>query len=154
MSKEKKVIPNNVPAYIGHCCPVCGGSLAQLQQGFKVDLPVKGGGYQSVIIYDISYIRADDNYSEVNYVENAYTGKMGMIIIRKTLKDLQEYEQRYNIVRIERSFMINTQHIIYRGSGGLLRLKHVENTDFFVSKNNLPKVNTLLKKWDLPPLKE
>lgn len=62
----------------------------------------------SVLTSKILFLESADNYVYIFYLEN---GKIKRIILRNTLKNLEEMLNSYSILRCHRSYIVNTMHI-------------------------------------------
>ena len=89
---------------------------------------------------DILYLKGADNYVTIYYNDHQ---KLEHIMIRNTLKQLEEELKEYNIIRCHRSFMANMDHIklIEKQKEGLMiRLDHSQPTEIPVSKTYIQEV--------------
>lgn len=68
----------------------------------------KGEVKFSVKINDLIYIKGADNYITIFYSDNA---KLSSIMIRNSMKQVEEDLKQKGIVRCHRSYMVNTKHI-------------------------------------------
>ncbi len=88
-----------------------------------------------VSIDHIIYIQSADNYIEINFFENE---KLRKILIRNSLKKIEETFQNTHIIRCHRSFIINTQMIESakrKSSGFEVKLQGVSSNIIPVSRS-------------------
>ena len=89
---------------------------------------------------DILYLKGADNYVTIYYNDHQ---KLEHIMIRNTLKQLEEELKEYNIIRCHRSFMANMDHIKLnekKKEGLMIRLDHSQPTEIPVSKTYIQEV--------------
>ncbi len=104
---------------------------------FKDD---KGNLRFSIKQQDIHYLKGADNYVTIYYNDQ---NKLEHLMLRSTLKQLEEELKEYNIIRCHRSFMVNMDHIklIEKQKDGLtIRLDHTQLTEVPVSKTYIQEV--------------
>ena len=58
----------------------------------------------SVLLDDLLYLEASDNYVSIHYVNN---DKVAKYMVRNTLKTLEQKLENYDVVRCHRSFLVN-----------------------------------------------
>ncbi len=93
----------------------------------------------------ILYIESSDNYVTIHYLNNEKPAK---ILLRNSLKKLENELTSYKIIRCYRSYMVNLQHIEvvkHKGKGLRLILKHHVQDIIPVSKNYTGSVLQQLK---------
>ncbi|UCH15666.1 MAG: LytTR family transcriptional regulator DNA-binding domain-containing protein [Bacteroidales bacterium] len=78
----------------------------------------KGALRFSILLEDILYLEAADNYVTIYYIDN---GKITKYLIRNSLKNLESRLQPRNIMRCHRSYMVNFEKvkIMRKEKGGL-----------------------------------
>ncbi len=89
---------------------------------------------------DILYLKGADNYVTIYYNDQQ---KLEHLMLRSTLKQLEEELKPFNIIRCHRSFMANMDHIklIEKQNDGLIiRLDHTQLTEVPVSKTYIQEV--------------
>lgn len=89
---------------------------------------------------DILYLKGADNYVTIYYNDQH---KLEHLMLRSTLKQLEEELKPFNIIRCHRSFMANMDHIklIEKQNDGLIiRLDHTQLTEVPVSKTYIQEV--------------
>ncbi len=89
---------------------------------------------------DILYLKGADNYVTIYYNDHQ---KLDHLMIRTTLKQLEEELKEFNIIRCHRSYMANMDHIklIEKDKDGLIiRLDHPQPTEVPVSKTYIQEV--------------
>lgn len=104
---------------------------------FKDD---KGNLRFSIKQQDILFLKGADNYVTIYYNDQQ---KLEHLMLRSTLKQLEEELKEYNIIRCHRSFMVNIDHIklIEKQKDGLtIRLDHAKLTEVPVSKTYIQEV--------------
>lgn len=69
----------------------------------------------SVLSKDLLFLESTDNYVSVYYISD---NKMKRMLLRNTLKNLEEELKSHNIIRSHRSYMVNTQNIEFMKKNG------------------------------------
>jgi DNA-binding LytR/AlgR family response regulator len=62
----------------------------------------------SILLEDLLYLEATDNYVTIFYIDN---NKIAKYLIRNTLKNLEQKLQKKNIMRCHRSYMVNFEKV-------------------------------------------
>ncbi len=86
-------------------------------------------------VENLFFIQSSDNYVEINYLENDVAKKL---LVRNSVKKMEEQFSHTLIIRCHRSFMVNTSKIEFAKktpSGFNLRLKHLSGVTIPVSKS-------------------
>src|SRR5690606_24908567 len=98
------------------------------QQPQKIMLPTLEG-FEIVSIPNILYCEAVDNFTRFHFDD----GKP--LLICRTLKYFEDILKNHHFLRIHRSYLINTRHIIRysKGKGGYVTMKN--NTELEVSSS-------------------
>lgn len=96
----------------------------------KITIPQQDG-FQVLNISEISYCKADDNYTEI-FINGS------KILVSKTLKYFEEALRSSNFVRIHKSYLVNVNSIVkYRkGKGGSVILNTKEEIQVAPSKKS------------------
>jgi hypothetical protein len=86
-------------------------------------------------VENLLFIQSSDNYVEINHLENDVAKKL---LVRNSVKKMEEQFSHTMIIRCHRSFMVNTSKIEFAKktpSGFNLRLKHLSGVTIPVSKS-------------------
>lgn len=89
---------------------------------------------------DVLYLKGADNYVTIYYNDHH---KVEHLMLRSTLKQMEEELKEYNIIRCHRSFMTNMDRIklIEKDKEGMIiRLDHMQPTEVPVSKTYIQEV--------------
>ncbi|MBP6237930.1 MAG: LytTR family transcriptional regulator [Saprospiraceae bacterium] len=70
----------------------------------RIILPIPGG-YQCCLPEEILYLKADSNYTEINYTDGSKK------LLSKTLKVLEDILPSQQFFRIHKSYLVNAAHI-------------------------------------------
>ncbi len=70
----------------------------------RIILPIPGG-YQCCLPEEILYLKADSNYTEINYTDGSKK------LLSKTLKVLEDILPSHQFFRIHKSYLVNAAHI-------------------------------------------
>jgi two-component system LytT family response regulator len=71
----------------------------------KIGIPTENG-LMFISINDISLCKAAGNYTEIHFVDSARKE-----VVSKTLKEFEKLLERYNFLRVHRSYLINLNNI-------------------------------------------
>ncbi|MBK9736471.1 MAG: LytTR family transcriptional regulator [Saprospiraceae bacterium] len=77
---------------------------AAIEATGRIILPIPGG-YQCCLPEDILYLKADSNYTEINYTDGSKK------LLSKTLKVLEDILPSQQFFRIHKSYLVNAAHI-------------------------------------------
>ena len=92
-----------------------------------------------ISLFDIIRCEADDNYTQV------FTIHLQKHVIARTLKDLSSYlEGNPNFIRINRSVIINTEHIDYYSKGDDCTIYMKDKSSFKLNRNKKAEVKSKL----------
>ena len=81
----------------------------------------------SALTKDLLFLESTDNYVSVYYLSE---NKVKRLLLRNTLKNLEEELKNHGIMRCHRSFMVNTQNIEFMKKSGkklILTMKQFDN---------------------------
>jgi hypothetical protein len=101
----------------------------------------------SILLEDLLYLEATDNYVTIYYIDG---GKLSKYLIRNSLKNLEPKLQPKNIMRSHRSYMVNFEKvkIMRKEKGGLfLELDTEQKISLPVSKTYVPVVIEAFSKY-------
>ena len=77
---------------------------AAIEATGRIILPIPGG-YQCCLPEEILYLKAESNYTEINYTDGSKK------LLSKTLKVLEDILPSHQFFRIHKSYLVNAAHI-------------------------------------------
>jgi two-component system LytT family response regulator len=77
---------------------------AAIEARGRIILPIPGG-YQCCLPEEILYLKAESNYTEINYTDGSKK------LLSKTLKVLEDILPSHQFFRIHKSYVVNAAHI-------------------------------------------
>lgn len=86
----------------------------------KITIPVQDG-FEVIDVAEILYCKADDNYTEIHFLNSKK-------VVSKTLKYFENILKIYPFIRVHKSFVVNMNQILKykKGKGGAVVLKNGE----------------------------
>lgn len=91
---------------------------ATVFQSERITIPTQSG-FEVIVVQDILYCKADDNYTHVHLRESDK-------LVSKTLKHFEDMLTPYGFVRTHKSYLVNPNEIVayQKGKGGMVTLSN------------------------------